>query len=40
MSYIGETESTVTGTSFDLVDNARAEGTAPADIKKPIKIIY
>ena len=34
MSYIGEIESTVTGTSFDLVDNARAEGTALAGYKE------
>ena len=37
MSYIGEIESTVTGTSFDLVDNARAEGTALAGYKESNK---
>lgn len=37
MSYIGEIESTVTGTSFDLVDNARAEGTALAGYKETNK---
>ena len=37
MGYIGEIESTVTGTSFDLVDNARAEGTALAGYKETNK---
>ena len=37
MSYIGEIESTVTGTTFDLVDKARAEGTTLAGYKETNK---
>ena len=37
MSYIGEIATTVTGTSFTLVDNARAEGTTLAGYKESNK---
>ena len=37
MSYIGEIASTVTGTSFTLVDKARAEGTTLAGYKESNK---
>jgi len=37
MSYIGEIATTATGTSFDLVDKARAEGTTLAGYKETNK---